>query len=182
MRPLTRRDTIIELIRTLDDVLLDENGSPGDRRDSRVLKHHSLYHEACIDHVCKGGPCHCQPVCERGQRCRSPWREVLRCLNVLRDERPTQYWHFAERHIRCRRHRFDVKVVNGRYQLPSHTAASYDNSFRFKGKTLTVKDVQVETWNPAVRLGKVDRALDFLSHQFRGAPTLPREILDAVAA
>jgi hypothetical protein len=157
MRPLTRRDTLIELIRSLEDVLLDENGSPGDRRDSRILKHHPLYHQGS-------------------------YAELERTLRLCRDRQPVSYWHLAERYIRCRRRHLDVKVVNGRYQLPSYTAAQYDNSGRFKGKTLTVKDVQVETWNPAVRLGKVDRALDFLSHQFRGAPTLPREILDAVAA
>lgn len=103
------------------------------------------------------------------------YRELERCLKLLRQERPSQYAHLRARYIGCATASIECHVRNGKIRLPAHCELAAGQT-QVGAKTIRV---QVRRWDPWVDNQKVKRALEWISDHFRGEPYLPLELLAA---
>ena len=109
------------------------------------------------------------------------YRELERCLKLLRDERTRdpkhggQYWHLHQRYIAATTATIECHVRNGKIKLPPHCELAA-GQVQVGAKTVRV---QVRRWNPAVDNRKVRRSIEWISDHFRGEPFLPLELLAA---
>jgi hypothetical protein len=106
------------------------------------------------------------------------YRELERVLKLMREERPSQWWHLTERFLRCQDQVAEVRVFRTRkgpeFRLPAHCELGA-GAPQIAGHTARVRLV---VWSSSVRMEKVRRGLEYVSQQFRGDPFLPQEFLE----
>ena len=107
------------------------------------------------------------------------YRELERCLKLMRDARSKQYWHVCERYIRAEILTLTVPFSKAKKgplpKLPPHTELVA--GAKFSGEAMAA--VRVRRWKPEVREEKVRNGIDYLSGTFRGEPFLPAEFQEA---
>ena len=155
MRPLSAQEVVVELLRTYPEVCgAGERGEGSDRADDRLLLMSRLWHEGS-------------------------YRELHRCLLDMREREKSLYWHTAERYLRLRRRR-TVGCPECRMETrPGERHEHYANGRRQRFER---QPFLQEVWHRDVELTKVDAGVDWLVHEHRGAPFLPREIFLLVAS
>lgn len=133
-------------------------------------------------------------------------REIDRLVReVMPLERPSQHWHLVERYFRCERtirnvwfHGTNAKGTYVFAGLAPHQAVvappggwemvlTEQRRERAKKKTLNTAievRVGVVTWNPAVRLHKVQLGVEWIGERWSldHGPRMPKETFDEVAA
>jgi hypothetical protein len=142
-----REEIIVEMLKRYTEA--QETGSEGIRGDG-------------------GGAIQMPPTWNRS------YRELERCLGLLRDERKSQYWHVCERYIRPEILTMTVPSRKGKPKLPPHTEL-VAGAASSKDKTMRVR---VRRWSEKVKLQKVDRGVARLSETFKGEPYMPDEFRD----
>lgn len=158
----------MELLRTYHDVQLPELGMGSDSSDDRVLLMSKLWHEGS-------------------------YKELHRALYVMRAERPSEYWHVAERYLRCTRRQTMGCPECGQWTPEHVNHHKHRNKLTGKPEKVHRGPIVEERWNPRVEwcdkcvLGKacscaLGRGLEYLSLEFRGEPFLPAELYKLVAA
>lgn len=107
------------------------------------------------------------------------FKELERCMKVMRVERPAEWWHIHERYLRCVR-----RQTMGCPECIKWTPENVRHRHYVNGKTRWVERAPIieERWNPRVDMVALDRGLDYLSAEFRGEVFLPDEIYKLVAA
>ncbi|MCR4338792.1 MAG: hypothetical protein NUW01_02780 [Gemmatimonadaceae bacterium] len=168
---MSRADTIRELLKWLPEATGGGGGSLGDwigsGPDSKILTYGPLWYQA-------------EPT----------WRELTRCLALLKEHRPSQYQHLNARYWAGNEARRQVRHVKrgGKFvplgldphqEITSHPATfAYTIARHHTGSSSTV-DCLVYTWPAWVRQHKVDLAVEYLASRFHGSPFLPVAVLAA---
>jgi hypothetical protein len=120
------------------------------------------------------------------------FRELERCLGVMRDERRKQYQHVQERYLRSVRRQRVLRFAAGRYvPLGPHEAVVvgfagpfdplWDVGQRQRRAGVPEGDCIVEVWQGWVRRETVRDGVEWLAGVFRGEPMLPVEMFEAAA-
>jgi hypothetical protein len=122
------------------------------------------------------------------------FRELERCLQVMRGERAALFWHVSERYIRCRRRQVELLFKGGEFLKPDRARwvrldPCEDVAIGFvtegdRGKTkqtLGPGPCVVVSWDAAVLPMVVEKGVDYLVDVFRGEPYLPLDMLADVA-
>ena len=151
---LSRKELLVELLRTYHDVQLPELGMGSDSSDDRVLLMSHLWHQGS-------------------------YKELHRSLYVMRAERPAEYWHVAERYLRCTRRQTVGCPECGQWTPENIRHRHYINGRHQKVERGPIIE---ERWHRKVDAVSLERGLDYLSTEFRGEPFLPDEIYRLVAA
>lgn len=152
---LTRKELLVELLRSYHDAcsagdIGEGSGSLGDR----LLLMSEEWHEGS-------------------------YSELHRALCVMRAERPAEYWHVAERYLRCTR-----RQTMGCPECRQYTREGIRHVHYVNGRGQKVERTRIieERWNPRVSEYALSRGLDYLSTEFRGEPFLPKAIYEVVAS
>jgi hypothetical protein len=105
------------------------------------------------------------------------YRELERCLKLLREERKSQYWHVTQRFIYAEAVTLEVPVKRDRngnvvFKLPPNTelVAGAGSVGDKKAKA------RCRRWLPGVRKEKVKLGVAWLAKSFNGEPYLPKEL------
>jgi hypothetical protein len=155
VRALTAQEVIVELLRSYNEVCgPGERGEGADACDDRILMMSPLWREGS-------------------------YAELYRCLYEMRQRERALYWHVAERYLRLRQRRA-IGCPECRQETREgvrHTHFANGARTRFERQPF-LQDV----WHPGVELRKVDAGIDWLVHEHRGTPYLPREIFLLVAS
>jgi hypothetical protein len=122
------------------------------------------------------------------------FRELERCLRVMRGERAALFWHVSERYIRCRRRQVELLFRGGEFLKPDRARwvrldPCEDVAIGFvtegdRGKTkqtLGPGPCVVVSWDQGVLPSVVEAGVDWLVDAFRGEPYLPLDMLADVA-
>jgi hypothetical protein len=114
------------------------------------------------------------------------FRELERCLTILKDERRSQFWHVAERYLRAETRRLKVRVVRkGKNVIPKmlpHTELVNRSQPVYAIAGDGTADVLAYSWDKAVDNVKVEHGVEFICREFRGTPYLPAAVFERVAA
>jgi hypothetical protein len=102
------------------------------------------------------------------------YRELDRCLAVLREKMPSKYCHLRARYLTPESVHITVTATKGKLRLPPHTELAAGAPTAGE-KTARVR---VYRWPQWVREEKVRVSVTFLSDTFRGEPYLPEEFLE----
>ena len=149
---MSRRETVIALLESLEDVTLSESGGGSGSRGDRLLLLSGLYH--------KGS-----------------YADLERCLKLLEQRSPSVFAHVRERYLHRRIRTIDCpykRTTKGLVpKIPPHTnleglPAALD------GKLARVRVAQ---WSPWVRMRKVDLGVTYLTETMNDPVQLPVELL-----
>ena len=166
---MTRRETIIELLRWLPEAVgggAIGSDFAGGGPDSKLLTFGPLYYDS-----------------------EQTWRELLRCLQLLKQRSDAgrssgggEYAHLmarfyggysARKQVRVQRRNQDFTPLG---LVPHQEVQTYGSASKHSKNVL---DCLVYTWPAWVRARKVNGALEFLDASFRGSPFLPVKVLAA---
>lgn len=154
MRELSRRERVIELLRTLADAREPlQSGNGKSSAESHSFSYPKVYLEGS-------------------------YRELEATLRRLRAERPGQYWHVCERYLRCERKVIEAKVKKGKPTLPQHCELAGG----LASIGASTARVSVFRWDERVRMEKVRAGVEFLVEHFPVEPQLPLDFLAVAAA
>lgn len=103
------------------------------------------------------------------------YRELERCIRLMRDEVPWLWWDVRERFLACEVRTIEVRVKNGKPRLPAHCEVAA-GAVEVGAKSVRVR---VRAWSPLVRPERVEAGVRWLSGRFRGEPFLPKELTEA---
>ena len=161
---MTRRDTIIELARTLRDVdgtsrVEAGHGETHGKPDARVLQHTSLYKAgsyAALEHA-------------------------LEVMRLSGDPIRQQRWHFTTRYLNSTRKAFPARTRGSHVQILVNQCWESANPIRGHREALGGlyvdsggrRVVMVEQWHNHVQLSQVDKALDWLEQHMPRRLWLP---------
>lgn len=155
----SKRQTIIVLLETYRDVIgVQSSATAGEREaDSRALEYSNAYRQGS-------------------------YAELEQLMGRMRTEAQSLHWHLSERYLRSTRKPQPVTRTGNRWTIHTNQAViGEDTTKKRKGKyrgEVTETRI-VETWNPKVRQGKVDRGLDWLTRHWRGHCRLPTDLTQA---
>lgn len=149
---MTRRETIIELARTLDDALTTDNvqagaGGHSNGNDSRALQLSDQYHHGSYRAL----------------------EDALEAMRLAGDPVRQWRWHFRNRYVlatrkpyrvRARGHRYEIQV-DGQWQ-PAAPRNGHREPVGSPYDSAAGRVLRVEQWSNRVQLELVDRALDWL--------------------
>lgn len=103
-------------------------------------------------------------------------REVERLVRVMPSVRPSQAWHLTERYFRCQRSTQTVRFLRGRFVglqphcevvgRPGGWELVLAEQRQKRTQTPTEMRAIVVTWNPAVRMQKVEAGVQWLADQW----------------
>lgn len=158
---MKRRDTIETLLIWLPDAI--DGGGGGlewisGGPESKTLHYGPLFHDA-----------------------ETTWRELLRALQQLKDEKPVQHMHLVGRHYAGHNARKHIKCTRKNNQLQPQGLRPNQEIKTYGGTTTNNNtfDCVVHTWPTWVSQRESQDALDTLTNLFRGEPYLPRAIYEA---
>ena len=103
------------------------------------------------------------------------YRELHRCLLVMRDDRPKQYRHLSERYIKPSSRTLQLEFRKGKPRLPPHCELAAGAAISGEKNAR----VRIREWPAWVKQVEVDKGVRYLSEAFRGEPFLPREFQEA---
>ena len=145
-----------------------------DRRCEIIVEMLKRFHEA-REEALSGQPGDGSHVPQMPSTWNASYRELERCLRLLRDDRPKQYRQVYLRYVDHTGRTMEVTFHRGKPKLPPNTellagaAISGEKSAR----------VRVRAWPDWVKQVEVDKGVRYLSDQFRGEPFLPRAFQEA---
>jgi len=109
---------------------------------------------------------------------RGGYAELERCLCRLLAEHSRLYWHVIQRYIRSTRRVAVLRRHSGGFGLAHNEV--------IVGMPIAIGNGNcrgiVESWHPSVDPLCVDMAVEWIARNYRGDPTLPIEVFEAVAA
>lgn len=169
---MTRRETLIQLIRLLPEAINPAGGGLGDwigqGPGPKTLTYGPLYHG--------NGRC----TLPHGCAC-TTWNELQRTLNHLHEHWPSRYAHLSNRYwggyTRRKPVRFSPTGIA--LKLQPHEEILIRGS-RVDHST-AVLDCVIHAWPPWVDQELVEQALSYLDHHYRLEPYIPSEALEAAA-
>jgi len=155
VRALSAQEVVVELLRTYPEVCgAGERGEGSDRADDRLLLMSRLWHEGS-------------------------YRELHRCLLLVRERERSFYWHVAERYLRPRRRR---TLGCPECQQETRTGERHEHYANGRRQRLERQPFLQDVWHPRVELRKVEAGIDWIVAEHRGVPYLPRELFLLVAS
>lgn len=116
-------------------------------------------------------------VPEMSQAWNRSYRELERCVRLMRDEAPWLWWDVRERFLACQVRMVDARVRNGKVRLPAHCEVAA-GAVEVGAKSVRVR---VRSWSPLVDMARVEAGVRWISDRFRGEPFLPRELTEEAA-
>lgn len=168
---MTRRDTIIQLIRWLPEATDNTGGRIGNwihgGPDSKLITYGPLWHDSCP----KG--------CDGTRPCNSPFPELVRCLTQLRHEHELWYDHLTWRYWGGHTSRRGVRYTKTTHGPGQPTGLRPNQEIHRQGGATTSRytiDCAIYAWPPWVRQPEVDKAIDYLTNTYQGQPHLPRAL------
>lgn len=177
---MTRRDIIIELVRSLPEAIDPGGGNIGHwihgGPESKLLTYGPLWHAAC--------PKRCDGTRRNPsdpRKCVSPYPELVRCLDQLRHEHPLQHDHLSWRYWGGHTSRQEVRFVREGYKLTVARGQLHPHQEILNGNGPVIKqsrknpvlDCVVYAWPPWVHEPEVHKAIAHLSDVYQGEPFLP---------
>jgi hypothetical protein len=155
VRALTSREIVVELLRTYADACgPGELGEGSDGADDRLLLMSRLWHQGS-------------------------YRELGRCLLIMRAREPRLYWHTAHRYLRVTT-RITLGCPGCGKATREGTRHTHHDGFR--SRRFERGRIVEERWHPRVDLRLVDEGIAWLVREHRGPPQLPPELFALVAA
>lgn len=133
------------------------------------------YHEAQQEALC-GEPGDGSHVPQMPTTWNRSYRELERCLKLMRAERPKQYRHVRERFLNTSTSLALVRFKKDAHpKLPPHSELVAGGAI--SGQS-TAK-VRIRTWASWVRDEEVRKGVSWLGASFKGEPYLPKEFQEA---
>lgn len=148
-----KAEIIVEMLRRLEDARETQNGPSGLKGDGQSIP---LMPPTWND----------------------SYRELDRCLALMREKRPSQHCHVCERYVVTSKklHRKEVHIRNGKITGINAHEELYAGQPTIKADKI---EVIIYRWQPWVRAEKVRRGIEWLTNEFRGEPYLPLEFVQA---
>jgi len=158
---MTRRETIVELARTLRDVQGTESvqAGHGHERESRVLQHSHLYRTGSYAHL----------------------EHALDLMQLSGDPVRQHRWHFTTRYLRSERKALPARtrgsqlqvLIDNQWQPAKPRAGHREPLGGIYSDTQGHRVVLVETWHNHVQPALVELALDWLEQHMPPRLWLP---------
>lgn len=108
--------------------------------------------------------------------------ELARCLRLMRQTQRPLWYAVHERYVACERRPMLLQVRNNQPLITGNMEViGLVNKIALNTKGHGVTRILVETWRPGLDPHRITQGVAWLAGEFRGAPELPRELVEAAA-